>query len=126
MRDYKVISTTVPANITSYSGEVDLGSATAIAIETPDANFDVTTLTFQSKSKQSEQIQSGDNIENWKDVYDDEGNEFSLTVAENRIVTLKTDEASILAPLRFLRVRLGTSGAPDTTNTQAVIKFIVK
>jgi hypothetical protein len=50
----------------------------------------------------------------------------TMTVAGNRIVVPTAAHAAALAPLRYLRIRNGTSAAPVNQNPTAVIKLIVK
>lgn len=124
MRDAKVISTNILEN-QSLSGGVDLGNHELLALELPET-FNTTTLTFQAKAKVTEDQLNGDNLEDWDNVYNDAGTELSITVAANRVVGLRQDIQSVLAPIRYLRIRSGTSAAPVPINPGALIKFLVK
>jgi len=124
MLDAKVISTTIPDN-QALSGMVDLGNHEFVALELPET-FNTTTLTFQAKAKVTEQTQGGDNLEDWDDVYTDDGTELSVTVAAGRVVAIVGDKKDALAPLRYVRVRSGTSGTPVNINPGGVVRFIVK
>ena len=119
-----VISTNIPDN-EAYSGMVDLGNNSLVAIELPET-FNTTTITFQSKAKLTEDDGTHPAWEDCDNVYDDTGTELSATVAAGRIVGFKADKASVLAPLRYLRIRSGTSASPVNINPGGVIRFLVK
>lgn len=121
MSQISVIGVQIPAN-QALSGMVDLGANNLFAIEMPEA-WSGTTLTFQSKAERS--ATAAESTEDWDDVYDDAGTEVSVTVAAGRIVTI--DAAALkLAPLRFLRIRSGTSASPVNQNPTRELRLIVK
>lgn len=128
MAKMSVISTEIPAN-QALSGVVDLGSHTLVAIEMPEA-WAGTTITFQSKAKVAEDVTNSvgvqQNSEDLDDVYDSAGAEISMTVSGGKIVVPTAAHAAALAPLRFLRVRSGTSAAPFNQNPTRIIRFLVK
>jgi hypothetical protein len=119
-----VISTNIPAN-EAYSGMVDLAGATVLGFELPET-LTTTTLTFQAKARVAEDIQTDPGWEDWDDIYDDTGTELSVTVAGGRYVGLKSDKASVLSAVRYLRIRSGTSASPIDINPGALIRLIVK
>lgn len=125
MSKISIIGAEIPNN-QALTGEIDLGSFLFFAIELP-TTWAGTTITFQSKS--SRQPNPGevepDDQETWRNVYDDTGTEVSLTVAANRIVSAST-AALKLAPLRYIRIRSGTSAAPVNQSPSKPIKLIVK
>src|SRR4051812_5926236 len=112
MTDVLVLGTEIPNN-EALSGVVDLGGYQLVAIEMP-SSWSGTTLTFQAKNKNA--VETGDNetddAESWKDLYNDAGTEVSVTVAANRIVGVATAVIKdAIAPIRYLRIRSGTSAA---------------
>lgn len=118
-----VISVQIPANETR-SGMADLGGNQLAAIEMPEA-LNGTVITFQSKSKNKEDItnsvgaQQAD--EDWDDVYDSAGNQISWTVAGGRIVVPTAAHAEVFAALRYLRIITATAQNPARE-----FRFIVK
>lgn len=118
-----VVSATIPPN-QALSDGIDLGANTCFAFEMPEA-WAGTALTFQSKANLQESG-SGGTTEDWDNVYDDNGTELSVTVAADRVVGLRRDQASVLSGIRFLRIRSGTSAAPVNQNPQRIIKVLVK
>lgn len=122
-----VLSVDIPAN-ESLSGGVDLGTNNLVAIEVP-AGVTLTQISFLSKTKGG--LQQGDNAsyeddENWRPVFDSSGSEVTMTVAENQIVVPTAAVAAALAPLRFLRIRSGTSTSPVNINPTVSLKIITK
>lgn len=110
MASIGVVSVQVPPNETR-SGMADLGGGNLSAIEMPEA-FNGTTITFQAKAKNKEDItnavgaQQAD--EDWDDVYDSAGNQISWTVAAGRVVVPTAAHAAAMAPLRYVRIVTGT------------------
>lgn len=126
MAQIAVLSCEIPAN-EALSGAVDIGAMNLVAIEMPEA-FSGSTLTFQSKAEVSEHnINNASLIEqDWDNVYDDAGNEVTVTVAANRVVVIGTATKAAIGALRFLRIRSGTSGAPFAQNPTRIIRLICK
>lgn len=122
MENTGVIGVQIPAN-ESLSGAVDLGNRTLVAIEMPEV-WAGTQITFQSKAKfRFDPNPDFDEIlEDWDNVYDSAGNELVAVVAANRIVT----DIPELAPLRYIRIRSGTSATPVNQNPTKEILLIVK
>ena len=125
MDKFAKLGVEIPANQT-ITGIIDLGEFKLFAIELP-ATWAGTSLTFQAKSTNTPEAddQSVDDAENWKNVYDDSGNEVTVTVAANRIVCI--DAAALkLAALRYIRIRSGTAAAPVGQNPSKPLKLLVK
>ncbi len=121
-----VLGNEMPAN-QALTGEFDLGEHDLFAFEIP-TGFSGTTISFQSKTKH--QPEAGDlnpeEAENWRNVFDSSGTELTVTVASNRIVVPTAAVKEALAPLRYLRIRSGTSAAPFNQNPTQLIKIIAK
>lgn len=96
-----VVSVTIDANKTTSDG-VNLGGLSIRAIEMPAA-FSGTTITFESTAESSGQSGS-DDFESWKPVYDDAGNQISVTVGTNRIVGLTAAKMEALDGLKWIRI----------------------
>jgi hypothetical protein len=122
------LGTEIPNN-ESLSGMIDLGTHQLVAIEMP-ATWAGTAITFQAKSKlqEDEDVAQGEpNPEVWKDVYNDAGTEVSITVGANQIVGIATAVLKdAIGPLRYIRLRSGTSGSPVQQSPSKQIKLIVK
>lgn len=123
---YAVLGAEIPNN-ESRSGEVDLGEHNLVALWMP-AGWAGTAITFQSKDHRQPEAGdvSVDDLETWKDVYDDAGTEVSITVAANRVVVIGTVTKAAIGALRYLRVRSGTAAAPVNQSPTRVVKLIVK
>lgn len=119
MAKISVKTATIAPNISSVTGEIDLESFTLMAIEMP-ATWTGTTLTFQSKGEKVE-----GNPDGWKDVYDDEGSEVTVTVAQNRIIGINA-AALKLGALRYIRIRSGTAASPTQQNALKTLRLILK
>lgn len=120
---YSVIGVQIPPN-ESLSGGIDLAAHNLFAIEMPEA-WAGTTITFQAKAspRDSDHPGVGDpNPEDWDNVYDSAGNELTVVVAAGRVVT----DIPELAPLRYIRLRSGTSAAPVNQNPARQIRLICK
>ena len=120
MPSTRVISTTIPAN-EALSGGIDIGDAAFVGIEMPEG-WAGTQITFQAKAKNKEDVNNDPALEDYDNVYDSAGNELVVTVAANRIVT----DIPELSPLRFIRIRSGTSGTPVNQNPAREIRIIAK
>jgi hypothetical protein len=101
----------------SLSGEVDLEDAEYVSIVMPAA-WDAASLTFQASPT------SGGTF---YDVYNAGGSEMSLTVAAQRVVTMRqTNVHELLPTLRYIKIRSGTSGTPVNQTAQRDITLICK
>lgn len=119
----QVLGVEIPNN-ESLSGQVDLGNNTLVAIEFPTNWGGGTQCTFQCKVNENEDLNpnSNEKVEQWRNVYDSAGNELVITVGANRVVT----DIPELAPLRFIRIRSGTSTTPVPTSPSKIVRFLVK
>lgn len=108
-------STTVTATIPaggSLSGEVDLNGHQIVAIYMP-GTWQAANITFTASN-----VSGG----TFYDVYDSAGNELTVTASASRTIV----DIPELAPLRFIKVRSGTSGTPVTQGANRNIILIVK
>lgn len=110
-----VIKVKIPAG-TSLSEDIDISGFRNIAIEMPDQGWDssFTSLSFQCSA----------NGAVYRDVFDSAGNELTVTCAEDRVIV----DIPELAPLRFIRIRVGTSTTQPSQNVAAdtYLSLIVK
>lgn len=95
----------------SLSDEIDLGGATCMMIEMPDA-FTGTTLTFQASRT------SGGTF---KDVKDSAKSEVQVTIEPNEMCTVDK-----LAPARYIKIRSGTSAIPTAEEAERILYVITK
>lgn len=109
--NYIAITATI-ANGASLSGEIDLGSRQLAAIFMP-SSWTAANLTFQASD------QTGGTFQ---DVYDSAGNELTAIAAASRTIT----DIPELGPLRFIKVRSGTSGTPVNQGGARTIILLVK
>lgn len=100
---------------TSLSGEVDLGPYELVAIHMP-AGWDAADLTFQAADSPGG---------TFHDLYDDDGNEVTVTAAASRAIAVKSDEKA-LAPLHAIKIRSGTSGVPVNQTADRTLTLILK
>lgn len=110
-------------NNESLTGEIDLGKFSLVAIELP-TNWAGTQITFQAKvvSREDADPNAEEKTEQWRNVYDSAGNELVVTVGANRIVT----DIPELAPLRYIRIRSGTSTTTVNQSPSKQVRLIVK
>jgi len=113
-RDYRTVTATI-ANGASLSGEVDLGGAAILGIHMPAA-WTAAVLTFQAAPA------SGGTF---ADVYDDLGNEVTLTVDTSRAVGVDL-KSGALAPYRFIKIRSGTSAAAVAQGAERALTLSLK
>ena len=99
----------------SLSGEVDLGSYRLAGIVMPAA-WTAANLTFQVASATGGTFQ---------DLYDDGGNEVTVTAAVSRSLGLDL-LAGTLAPWRFIKIRSGTSGVAVNQAAARTITLVCK
>ena len=100
------------ANGASLSEEIDLGGYGLAAIEMPAA-WTAANLTFQAASASAG---------TFKNVYDAAGNQLTVTADASRVLT----DIPELAPLRFIKIRSGTSGTPVNQGAERTITLILK
>lgn len=111
LRQQTVLSATI-SNGTALSAEIDLSGYSVVAIYMPSA-WTAANLTFQAVD-----VSGG----TYEDVYDAAGNELSVIAAASRVLT----DIPELAPIRFLKVRSGTSGTPVNQGADRTIKLVLK
>lgn len=123
---FAVLGSEIPNN-QSLTGEFDLAEHDLFAFAIP-STFTGSTLTFQSKTHHQPEAGdlSVDDAEAWRNVHDTSGTEVSITVAANRIVVPTAAIKEALAPLRYLRIRCGTSAAPVNQSPTQALKIIAK
>lgn len=98
----------------SLSQVIDLWGFRLFSIEIPDG-FEGSEITFLSSS-------DGEDL---MDVYNDDGDEISLSVDDGRVVTIDANAGSI-ASLRYIQIRSGTTGAPQVQTSKRTLKLIMK
>jgi len=99
------------------SAEVDIGSVSVFAIQTPSA-FDAATISFLAARNTGGTFTT---------IYDDAGVECKMTVAtnESRMYSLKT-VSDTLSPFRFIQLRCGDSSTPATVAAARTLYIIGK
>lgn len=117
MPPYEQHKTTVAATIaisTALSAAVDLGAiGTLVGIQMPAA-WTTANLTFQA---------SYDGGTTYQDLYDDAGNEVTVTAAASRNIYLSPEE---WAGIQLLKVRSGTSGTPVNQAAARTITLVTR
>lgn len=103
------------ANATSLSAAVDLNGGILVAIQMPAA-WTAAGLTFQGSY-------DGTTFYN---VYDDAGNELTLTTAAQRYLVFDGDVARNLRGIRHIKVRSGTSGAAVNQGAERVLRLVAR
>ncbi|MDR3591568.1 MAG: hypothetical protein P4N41_18080 [Negativicutes bacterium] len=99
----------------AVSNEIDLEGYQMAGIEMP-SDWDTANLTFQAASM------SGGN---YRDLYNDGGNEVLLVAAAGRFVSVSSAALS-LAPLRFIKIRSGSTGTPVNQSAQRTLTLSLK
>ena len=104
----------------SLSNELDLQGAEWLGFELP-ANIDgATSITFATAAEQ------GGNAGVFQKLVDSAGAEVTMTVAAGENVSPTSGLVALLAPWRYLKVRLGTSGSPVVASADRVINVALK
>lgn len=125
MADVKVLSAVIPPN-EALSNTVDLGTHSLVALEMPEG-WAGTSITFQSKARAQEDVDGPAYApEDLDNVFDSGGNEITWTVAAGRVVVPTAAHESAMRPIRYLRIRSGTSGTPVNQNPQRIIRLLTK
>lgn len=96
----------------SLSAEVDLNGHNIVGIYMP-GTWQTANLTFQASNATGG---------TFYDVYDSAGNELVVTAAASRVIV----DVPELAPIRFLKVRSGTTGTPVVQAANRNIILLVK
>lgn len=97
------ILTATIAKDEALSGSINIGGARYLAIVMP-SNWTAADLTFQAAAH------SGDTF---KDVYEDDGTEVSITAAADRVIVINNKKDALL-PFAYIKIRSGTTGVPVT------------
>lgn len=101
------------ASLSQAIENIGLGAASAlVGIEMPAA-WTAANLTFQVSF-------DGDT---YKDLYDKDGNEVTVTAAASRYIGLIP---SLFAGIRHLKVRSGTSGTPVNQGAARTLRLVVR
>ena len=103
------------ANNASLSDVQRLHGRRVVAIEMP-SEWDAADISFLSGSDDA----------GLHSVYDDEGNEVTVTVAIDRIVAITGWKADALMSLDRLQIRSGVAGAAVAQSPARVLKLLVK
>lgn len=106
---------TILTGATGLSDVVDMDGYTMVALDMP-ATWIAANITLQSCSTATG---------TFKDVYDDSGSEVVITAAGNRFISIDANMFKI-APLRYIKLRSGTSAAPVNQTATRVITLQVK
>jgi hypothetical protein len=112
--DGDVIEFTI-ANNQALSDKKRLHGRRVVAIEMPD-DWDTAEISFLSGSEEAALLP----------VYDDEGNEVTVTVAADRVVSVTGWKADAIMSLDWLQLRSGTVGVPVNQSPARTLKLLVK
>ncbi len=110
-----VLSTTIKNGASLSTDAIDLGGYLAFALLMPAAWTAAVITLLACDTKDG----------NYKPVYDDSGNEVSLTVAADRVIAIDA-AASKIAALRFIRLRSGTAAAAVNQAADRDIGILLK
>jgi hypothetical protein len=113
--DYGTKTATIGTAANGQSDEVDLSGFELCAIQMP-ATWTTANLTF---------LASNATGGTFNDLYDDAGNEVSVTAAASRVISLDS-VALKLGALRFIKVRSGTTGTPVQQGGSRALTLILK
>lgn len=112
-------SKVVIASGTSLSGGYDLGSreinSVVAGFQMPSA-WTAANLTFQVSTDDA----------TYQNLYDDAGNEVTVTAADSRFITLDTAQRSNYDGIRFIKIRSGTSGSPVNQGSDRTIQVVIQ
>lgn len=111
---YKAIPATI-AEAASVTGEIDLAWAEAVAIAMPAAWTTAAITVLASPT-------SGGTF---LPVHDDGGTELSITAAASQVIALSAAAAKI-APLRYIKLRSGTTATPVAQAAARELTIICK
>lgn len=111
-------TTTITVTIasgTALSAEIDLGTAQLAAIYMPAA-WDAANISFQAAT-----VSGG----TYQDVYNDGGNEVVVVASASRCISVNAAAMS-LAPLRYIKIRSGSTGTPVNQTATRTLTLILK
>lgn len=112
---FKTLNVSLSTAATGLSSMVDLEGYSFFAINMTTA-WDTANITLQA-------CPTGDGT--FQDVYDDNGTEVTITAAASRIITVNTNLYN-LAPLRFIKLRSGTTATPVAQSTSRTLTLVLK
>tara|TARA_R100000963_G_C4576397_1_gene59205 strand:- start:114 stop:470 length:357 start_codon:yes stop_codon:yes gene_type:complete len=115
MKAFTTITTTI-ASSASLSGEISLDSWTLEAIIMPAA-WTTANLTFQAAEA------SGGTYNN---LYNDGGNEVTVTAAVDRYISLIGDDKDSLGTARWLKIRSGTGASAVNQGAERTIRLVLR
>ena len=107
----RIASATI-ASAASLSGAIDLAGCVLVGIQMP-SGWDAANLTFQG---------SADGV-TYGDVYDGAGTEYFVTAVASYFIRIDPQD---LVPIRYLKVRSGTTGTPVAQGAERVLTLIVR
>ena len=110
------LKTVTIANGASLSGVIDLEGFVLMGIQMPSA-WTAANLTFEASSARAG---------TFDDVYDDTGTEVNVTAAASRYIGVTGTKGDVLANVRFLKVRSGTTGTPVNQGAARTITLCLK
>ena len=108
------VKTATIASGASLSGFVEIDEALYIGIEMPAA-WDAANLTFQVSRNGSD----------WLDLYDDAGNEVTVTASSGTSIGIKSS-ADAFKPWQYVKIRSGTSALPVNQTAARTLYVCVK
>ncbi|MDR3560479.1 MAG: hypothetical protein P4N59_03410 [Negativicutes bacterium] len=100
------------------SDEIDLGNEQLVAIQMP-TGWDAANISFQA----SMALAANGGI--YQDLYNDGGNEVIVVAAASRCIAINAAALSI-APLRYIRIRSGSTGTPVNQTAARILSLILK
>jgi hypothetical protein len=98
----------------AIAGGVMMGADTLFGISMP-ASWVAASLTFQV---------SPDGGTTWQELYDDAGNEVTVTAAASQFIVFQSHPGSIWYGVNAIKVRSGTAGAPVVQTGGATVNLI--
>lgn len=96
----------------SLSDPIDIRDLMTLAVQTPAAIDGAAALTLQSSL----------DGETYGNVYDKDGVEVSVTTGASRVVVFN-DLEDVITPLRFVKIRMGTSASPVAQTAARTLLF---
>jgi len=112
---YNVITTTISTAATGLSSVVDLNGFSMFGLMVP-STWSAANITIQAADTAGG---------TFMDVYDDAGNEVSITAAASRAVGCDSNALKI-APFRYVKFRSGVTATPVVQSTICTLKIITK
>lgn len=97
----------------SLSAAIYLGDKVIQAVQMPSA-WTAASLTFQSSADGA----------TYNDVYDSQGNEWTVTTAASRYIPL--EDLAFTKSFLYLRIRSGTTGTPVTQGADRAIQVFTR